>query len=157
MYIVALVQSFPVVAPEEEARCLEAILEVSDSIMTYRSRYLAAASRAAALDLLVTDETNPRSLAYQLAAIADHVAQLPRGEDQPLLSPEERLATMLLSGIRILDTADLNGDATGHSKLEQQLALVAEQLPKLSDLINNRYLVHAGRARQMSEGVHELP
>ena len=146
MFIVALVQSFPVVAPEEEGRCLEAILEVADSIMTYRSRYLAAASRAAALDLLVTDETNPRSLAYQLAAIANHVAQLPRGEIQPLLSPEERLATLLLGGVRMLDTSDLSGSTSEHSKLEQQLALVAEQLPKLSELISNRYLVHAGQA-----------
>ena len=73
------------------------MLEVADSIMTYRSRYLAAVNRAAALDLLLTDETNPRSLAYQLVAIADHVAHLPRDESKPLGTPEERIAIVVVA------------------------------------------------------------
>ena len=54
-----------------------ALLELADSIMTYRSRYLTRPVPPV-LDLLVADDTNPRSVAFQLAALASHVDQLPR-------------------------------------------------------------------------------
>ncbi|TWU24549.1 circularly permuted type 2 ATP-grasp protein [Bythopirellula polymerisocia] len=151
LHVVSLVQSFSSTSDKEEGRVLEAILEVADSIMTYRSRYLAAVSRAAALDLLLTDETNPRSLAYQLVSIADHVAHLPRNESKPLGFPEERIAISLLNNLRMLEVEDLSiGSGGKRTKLERFLQQVDEQLPKLSDLISHRYLIHAGVARQMS-------
>ena len=152
LHVVSLVQSIPSSSVRDEARILEAILEVADSIMTYRSRYLAAISRAAALDLLLTDETNPRSLAYQLVTIADHVAHLPRDESKPLGFPEERIALSLLHQLRMLEVEDLSSGSSGkRSKLERFLQQVVDQLPKLSDLISHRYLIHAGVARQMSD------
>ncbi len=152
LHVVSLVQSIPATSGREEGHILEAILEISDSLMTYRSRYLAAVSRTAALDLLLTDETNPRSLAYQLATIADHVASLPRDESKPLGFPEERIALSLLHNVRMLEVDDLNTPSGGkRSKLERFLHQVVDQLPKLSDLIGHRYLIHAGVARQMSE------
>jgi uncharacterized alpha-E superfamily protein len=42
-----------------EPAVMEAVLEVADSIMTYRSRYLSNVQPAPVLDLLLTDETNP--------------------------------------------------------------------------------------------------
>src|SRR5262249_49484468 len=56
-----------------EHAALEALLEVADSIMTYRSRYLARVQLGPVLDLLLTDETNPRSVAFQLVYCATHV------------------------------------------------------------------------------------
>lgn len=152
LHVVSLVQSIPAMSRKEEGRVLEAVLEVADSIMTYRSRYLAAVSRAAALDLLLTDETNPRSLAYQLVSIADHVAHLPHDETKPLGTPEERIALSLLNNLRMLEVEDLNPSSSGkRSKLERFLQQMVDQLPKLSDLISHRYLIHAGVARQMSD------
>ena len=71
--------------------------------MTYRSRYLANLQLAAVLDLLLTDETNPRSLAYQFVQVAEHVEQLPRGGIQPGYSTEQQLAMSLLHSIRMVD------------------------------------------------------
>jgi uncharacterized circularly permuted ATP-grasp superfamily protein/uncharacterized alpha-E superfamily protein len=153
LHVASLVQSIGAVPLPEEGRALEALLEVADSIMTYRGRYLAAVNRAAALDLLLTDETNPRALAYQLAAIADHVSNLPRDESKPLGTPEERIASSLLHGVRMLDVDDLSVAGGGErTKLGRFLKRVADQLPKLSDLISHRYLIHAGVPRQMAEG-----
>ena len=45
---------------------LEMLLEVADSSITYRSRYFTAMQAALVLDLLMNDEANPRSLAFQL-------------------------------------------------------------------------------------------
>ena len=67
---------------------LEALLEVADSIMTYRSRYLARVQLAPVLDLLLTDESNPRSVAFQLACCAAHVEQLPRDPDEAKIRPK---------------------------------------------------------------------
>ncbi|MBV9767946.1 MAG: circularly permuted type 2 ATP-grasp protein, partial [Bryobacterales bacterium] len=46
---------------------LEAILEMADSSITYRSRYLTSVQVDLVLDLLLVDEANPRSIAFQLA------------------------------------------------------------------------------------------
>ncbi len=45
---------------------LELLLELADSTMTYRGRYQAAPQLPAVLDLLLCDETNPRSAVYQI-------------------------------------------------------------------------------------------
>lgn len=44
----------------------EALLAVADASITYRRRYRVTADVGAVLDLLIDDESNPRSLAYQL-------------------------------------------------------------------------------------------
>src|SRR5262249_49564935 len=59
---------------------LEPMLDIADSVMTYRRRYLAQPQWPAVLDLLLADESNPRSLAFQVAALADHSANLPRDD-----------------------------------------------------------------------------
>ena len=45
---------------------LPLLLELADSSMTYRSRYLMTPLLAPVLDLLLLDETNPRAVAFQL-------------------------------------------------------------------------------------------
>ncbi len=48
---------------------LEWLLDIGDSTITYRTRYLAAPRLDSAIDLLVFDQTNPRALAFQWHAI----------------------------------------------------------------------------------------
>jgi uncharacterized circularly permuted ATP-grasp superfamily protein/uncharacterized alpha-E superfamily protein len=66
-------------AGEQTERLLEPALEISDSVMTYRRRYFAEASVPGMLELLVLDVTNPRSLAFQLVRIGEHIRELPDG------------------------------------------------------------------------------
>ena len=47
-------------------RCSRPLLEIADSSMTYRNRYATNLQVGPLLDLLLTDETNPRSIAFQL-------------------------------------------------------------------------------------------
>ncbi len=53
---------------------LEWLLELGDSIITYRARYVARPEWLAALDLLLLDESNPRAVAVP----AGRTARLPR-------------------------------------------------------------------------------
>ena len=71
--------------------------------MTYRRRYRATLQVAPVVDLLVADERNPRAIVFQLAALADHVASLPRDAASARRSAEERIAFEALSEIRLVD------------------------------------------------------
>jgi uncharacterized alpha-E superfamily protein len=48
---------------------LEWLLDIGDSTITYRTRYLSAPRLGATIDLLVFDQSNPRALAFQWHAI----------------------------------------------------------------------------------------
>lgn len=55
---------------------LDWLLELADSIITYRSRYTARPEWLPVLDLLMLDESNPRSLAFQLLGLYDYLTRL---------------------------------------------------------------------------------
>ncbi|MEO0531103.1 MAG: circularly permuted type 2 ATP-grasp protein [Planctomycetota bacterium] len=132
---------------------LESLLESADSLMTYRARYRASVKLAPVLDLLITDETNPRSIAYQLNTLERHVGKLPRanaaGADTP---PEQRLALDLSHSVRMADIRYVcESYELGHPKvLADLLGSLAKDLPALSQAIALKYLAHAGPTRQLA-------
>ncbi|MCC7251667.1 MAG: circularly permuted type 2 ATP-grasp protein [Hyphomicrobium sp.] len=63
---------------------LDLLLELNDCQITYRSRYPFGAAFAPVMDLVLLDESNPRSLAFQLAQLKVHTQAL------PVLPPERR-------------------------------------------------------------------
>src|SRR5690606_33043080 len=69
---------------------MEGLLEVADSLLTYRARYLSSLQVGPVVDLVLTDETNPRSLVFQVNALRDHVEQLPRLDDAVRTRAERR-------------------------------------------------------------------
>jgi uncharacterized alpha-E superfamily protein len=152
LHTAALLQATLVRRTEPEAPVLDAVLEVGDSSMTYRSRYLANLQAAPVIDLLVADESNPRSIAYQLAALARHVDKLPRDASQAVRGQEERIALSILNTVRLADVQELSvAQSDGWRRnLERLLGRVVDQLPKLSDAVAHRYLLHAGTARQFA-------
>ena len=57
---------------------LDWLLELADSIVTYRSRYMAAPEWLPTLDLLLLDDTNPRSIVFQLNGLTKYLRKLER-------------------------------------------------------------------------------
>lgn len=153
VHTMSLLLNSMVESRHDESAVLESILEVGDSLMTYRSRYLSNLQLAAVLDLLMTDETNPRSLAYQFAALHEHVENLPRDRSQPMRSPEQRIVMSALHSVRMVDVETLSQlEQNGRrNHLERFLSRLAQQLPKLSDVIAHKYLIHTGPPRQLSD------
>jgi uncharacterized alpha-E superfamily protein len=142
------------VTPEDdEDPVFETLLEIADSSMTYRNRYLTTLQLPPLLDLLLTDETNPRSVAFQAAALNAHVEALPRGEGQLLLGDEQRTALALLTDLRLADVFKLAIPAAAGQRadLDQFLDRCAANLRALSDEITRHYLLHAGPSRQIGE------
>jgi uncharacterized alpha-E superfamily protein len=129
----------------DDTALLDAVLEVADSAITYRSRYLAALSLEPVLDLLITDETNPRSIAYQLAALEEHVSRLPRAGQTPVLAPEAKTVLKTLSAVRFADLDRLaRSDSLGRrGALDDLLGELELQLPLLADQLTLSYLAHA--------------
>lgn len=136
-----------------EHAVLESLLEVADSIMTYRSRYLARLQLGPVLDLLVTDESNPRSIAFQLVNCAAYVEQLPREAGSDDDAPEKQLVASLVEMIRKIDSQALakkyvQGDT---EELEWVFQSLETALPKLSDAVSHRYLIHAGPTQRLAD------
>ena len=127
-------------------QALEALLEIFDGVMTYRSRYHTRVELGPVLDLLLQDESNPRSLAYQLALCATHVSDLPSIGQEDTQRTEQSLADGILNHLRNMDLLSslqpLKYEAA--NPLINLLTIVEVTLPELSNVISHKYFFHAG-------------
>jgi uncharacterized circularly permuted ATP-grasp superfamily protein/uncharacterized alpha-E superfamily protein len=132
-------------------RRLENVLEVADSSMTYRSRYLTTLQLPLVLDLLLADEANPHSVAFQLVRLAKRFASLPRA---PLADVESLLERV--RGVDIDELIALEPRAEGPPQRSALAALTADliaALPAVADALNHAYLAHAVPRRQPQSAV----
>jgi uncharacterized circularly permuted ATP-grasp superfamily protein/uncharacterized alpha-E superfamily protein len=139
-------------APMPDDPCLEVLLQVADSSTTYRSRYLAAIRTRYVLELLLLDDSNPRSLAFQFAALLEAIRGLPGlGVDTP--APLEytlvkRLQSLVLeANLDEIKRRDANGKRLA---LEAHLQTLRNVVTDLSDALTARYLSHSAPSRLRS-------
>jgi uncharacterized alpha-E superfamily protein len=123
---------------EEETGRLVFLLELADSFITYRSRYRLDPMLGLVLDLLLLDETNPRSLAYQLASVSDHLAALPQSKQGASLTEERRLILSMLTSVRLADVEAIAADMT-RTQLRSAMHEQLSQMPELTTAIERRY------------------
>jgi uncharacterized alpha-E superfamily protein len=149
--LVTLLRSTVTAPCDRESALLEAVLEIADSVMTYRRRYLATLQVSPVVDLLLTDETNPRSVVYQMIGLTEHVRRLPQLESSPVRSAEHRIALGARSELELCDVERLCvPDTTGKRPLlDGLLRRLGTQLPALSDSLSESYLAHARLSRHL--------
>jgi uncharacterized circularly permuted ATP-grasp superfamily protein/uncharacterized alpha-E superfamily protein len=111
---------------------LDLLLDLADSQITYRARYLVGLAPKPVRDLIMLDPFNPRSLAFQLAAMKDHVAALPKLVEDGMLEEPGRLLARLCSEVETEDAGQL--DARKALAFEQKLL-------QLSDAFAVRYFL----------------
>jgi uncharacterized alpha-E superfamily protein len=70
---------------------LEWLLELSDSLLTYRVRHMQQPEWESVVDLMIVDERNPRSAMFQLTKLAKHLRLLPAAGLAGELAEVERL------------------------------------------------------------------
>jgi len=143
LHIVQLFRALAAEGGADETSALYAGLLICDSFFAYRARYLTTPEATPAIDLLVLDESNPRSLAYQVAAAEAVLAELPR--PTPLRNPEHRIALKLLTDLRIADPQSLGeADADGRRPALSRLLDEAEAaLNDMAELVAKAYFAHA--------------
>jgi uncharacterized circularly permuted ATP-grasp superfamily protein/uncharacterized alpha-E superfamily protein len=116
---------------------LDVLLELADSQITYRQRYLMVAALAPVIDLVMLDPNNPRSVVFQLDRIEAHLAALPKRSGAGRLSPVQQIAVSIATRLRTAEAA----------AIDAALLLDVEQaLMKLSDAISEAYLTNNERS-----------
>ncbi|MGD8859520.1 MAG: circularly permuted type 2 ATP-grasp protein [Myxococcales bacterium] len=146
------------VQPDEGA-VLTSVLEVLDNAITYRRRYHGVLQLGPVLDLLLIDEDNPRSVAFQLAMIQDHVQHLPRSMERPFRTREEQIVLRVLTAVRLADIDSLCEPVADGSRpqLDAHLEDIMKALPELSDLLTQSYLAHAIPQQSLGPSLGPLP
>lgn len=134
--------------PAQDSAVFVTALELADSTITYRVRYGGHAAVQPLVDLLLSDETNPRSVAFQLARIEAHLAELPATPGGGPFSPAARLALRALSKVRLaeLEALCVLGPSGRRENLHALLSEVEADLPELADQLTLSYLTHAAPA-----------
>jgi uncharacterized circularly permuted ATP-grasp superfamily protein/uncharacterized alpha-E superfamily protein len=115
---------------------LRLALELCDSTLTYRARYLAAVQAAPVLDLVLADPGNPRALGFQLDAVAGRLAEI-GGAADPLVAEAMALARRPQA---LVDAVVAAPDAV--LGLKAALLALERDLGALSDAVARRYVSH---------------
>ena len=120
---------------------LSTLLDLADSQISYRQRYLTGIARVPVLDLVALDPGNPRALAYQVARIAEHLAELPVLDDDGMAESQQEEATALQAMVLTTRAERLDSDTLG--AIERRLA-------RVSDAIARRYFLQGAEPLRAS-------
>jgi uncharacterized circularly permuted ATP-grasp superfamily protein/uncharacterized alpha-E superfamily protein len=137
-FVLALLGTFLPGAAERSQ--LEAVLEITDSLLSYRARYLSQLEAEHVVHLLLTDETNPHSVAFQLQRIHEELERV-RAITGASESPELATIQELTNELRAR-----HGDAlcaNGAVLLGQEARSWLQRVWDFSDALTERYFSHA--------------
>jgi uncharacterized circularly permuted ATP-grasp superfamily protein/uncharacterized alpha-E superfamily protein len=142
-------------APFPDDQYLEVLLQVADSSTTYRSRYLASIRTRYVLELLMSDVSNPRSVAYQIAVVAERIQGLPAHQEERGVGgapPETGLALRVGRLLQDANVDDLKRRDAGSKRpaLEHHLQAVKAAMAELATALAARYLSHSVPSRLRS-------
>ena len=146
-----LIRNLLSTAPDDEMtnlRLLQAVLEIGDGLMTYHRRYGGRLQVVPVIDLLLSDESNPRSVAYQVAKLRKATRHLP-GNDQSeaTFSPLDRELMRVLAELRLANIEQL-AQTAGNTRenLIRLLDTQTSSIERIAEIVNRLYLSHAPRA-----------
>ena len=123
---------------------LDVLLELADSQISYRQRYVMVAALAPVIDLVLLDPNNPRSVMFQLDRIETHLGALPKQNSTKRLSPVQQIAAAIATRVRTADATAVD---------DGLIVDIEQSLMKLSDAISSAYLINNDRSEAMWEGL----
>lgn len=116
--------------PDAPDGATEMLLEIGDSVMTHRRRYGYGHGTYGAIELLITDPLNPRSVMFQLTELLEQLKQLPRGYVDGQLSAPAKAALKLQTELAVVDAQAVTTDILNNAVFG---------LSHISDLITETY------------------
>ncbi len=131
----------------DEATC-NLLLELNDSAITYRARYRMPPQLPAALDLTLADESNPRSLYYQVKQLQTNLAALPDDRESNKLDRRQQLLVAMHAELTLLNIDQLcDTQGGGWTPVRPALDALLQQLEtgldQLAEKIANTYFSHS--------------
>lgn len=135
---------------------LEWLLELGNSSITYRSRYLAVAQLIPVLDLLLLDEQNPHAVLFQLKLVTRTLKRL----NDDFGAPREAGLAKLVERLARFDLGCLENPLFGESSvraalegLADLLQDIAEASGQVSDRLALRHFAHVDDVSQRTVSV----
>jgi uncharacterized circularly permuted ATP-grasp superfamily protein/uncharacterized alpha-E superfamily protein len=124
-------------------------LELCDSTITYRTRYLGQLQPAPVLDLVMLDDSNPRSLVFQLRAIDGHLDYLARVSGVHVPPLPESLDHDLNAAVRQFagDEQVWRHEGLALAMLRDIATDTDHKLDQLSEAITRAYFSHVPAAQ----------
>jgi len=153
LWLIRMIKSMLTNVHEEtlEHMVLESFLSTHESLITHRRRYRAYLQLQTVLDVVLIDETNPRSLAYQLDRLQRNMNRLPRQRHNKKLSEEEKLILESATQLKLADPVALSRTAgtEGYKRLSELVGFIENRLMRASESLNQIYFSHTLGARQL--------
>jgi uncharacterized alpha-E superfamily protein len=148
IYVTRQLREITTPLTEQDWSLLECLLEVADSSMTYRARYYTTLQPLALLDVLMADETNPRSLDFQLSHLAELYEKLPRHVPEDLQAMRDAVELLRSFDLRQINyplpgAPQVLATTDGLLRLERYLRDLERLLPSWSNNLSSRYFSHA--------------
>ncbi|MFJ7314111.1 circularly permuted type 2 ATP-grasp protein [Pseudomonas sp. NPDC098747] len=135
---------------------LEWLLELGNSSITYRSRYLAVAQLIPVLDLLLLDEQNPHAVLFQLKLVTRTLKRL----NDDFGVPREAGLSLLVERLARFDLGCLENPLFGESSVRAALdgladlmQEIAEASGQVSDRLALRHFAHVDDVSQRTVSV----
>jgi uncharacterized alpha-E superfamily protein len=116
---------------------LDLLLDLADSQITYRARYLVGLALTPVRDMVLLDPYNTRSLAFQVFTLRDHMAALPVLLEDGMMEPPTRILRLLTTQIDTASAAEVEPDA---------VLGFEESLLGLSGAVADRYFLRGANA-----------
>lgn len=154
LFIIRLLQQ--VLDKKQEAQTeyelLEAVLTATQSMVTYRYTFRDHLQLPLVLELLMLDMNYPKSLAYLIDKIRQHVSALPKqGKTQTLSEPERLMleAHTLLHLSNGLALCKCENDGQEYLNLKKLLTRLNELLLETNTVISKTYFKHTLSLQQL--------
>jgi len=113
---------------------LEWLLDIGDSTITYRTRYLAAPLLGSTIDLLVFDKTNPRALAYQWNHMQYSLVRIAASLGG---NPDDCIDEAVTS-VEQMELAAIDGDSARAVRAREALAVQLDALASAAGRLSDR-------------------
>jgi len=167
-----LIESWVVPDYSRQASLMELLLDIMDSSMTYRYRYLSSIEPGPLVDLLIVDQSNPRAAAFQFAQLDEHVKSLaildPKGLGIQRQQIQNCRATLRLADVDAIVMIDqqsskslslspeivsgrLTSSGASRPELRRLITELTGVLGKLADYLGERFFTHTAAARRLGD------
>ena len=123
--------------PERLESGLTLALELCDSALTYRARYLTAIQALPVIDLVVADEGNPRGLGFQLVTARRSLLTFASDEDDVIVAALD--AALAEARLLVDELAQATGKPPFTGALVGHLQNIGASLGSVSDAVMRRY------------------